>query len=117
VESSSKIDAASAPYHRILLMTLYATGVRNAELTHLKVSDIATFRCDFRLASSQRQRLFRLVIDVGDYLILRLLVVGRQLLWSKLESHFVNLASKVERNLVVAMVHWRAGVRREAALT
>ena len=32
------------PYHRTLLMTLYATGVRRAELTHLKVSDIDSQR-------------------------------------------------------------------------
>ena len=38
------IDAALTPYHRILLMTLYAAGTRNAELTHLKVSDIDSKR-------------------------------------------------------------------------
>jgi integrase/recombinase XerD len=38
------IDAALTPYHRALLMTLYATGVRRAELTHLKVSDIDSQR-------------------------------------------------------------------------
>ena len=32
------------PFHRTLLMTLYATGVRRAELTHLKVSDIDSQR-------------------------------------------------------------------------
>ncbi|MGA9999948.1 MAG: hypothetical protein WBQ04_07510, partial [Candidatus Acidiferrales bacterium] len=37
-EVSQLIDAALTPYHRILLLTLYATGVRNAELTHLKVN-------------------------------------------------------------------------------
>jgi integrase/recombinase XerD len=37
------IDAASTR-RRIWLMTLYATGVRNAELTHLKVSDIDSQR-------------------------------------------------------------------------
>src|SRR5258708_1010820 len=36
--------AALTPYHRTLLMTLYATGVRRAELTHLKVSDIDSKR-------------------------------------------------------------------------
>ena len=39
-EVAQLIDAALTPYHRTLLMTLYATGVRRAELTHLKVSDI-----------------------------------------------------------------------------
>jgi hypothetical protein len=38
------MDAALTPYHRTLLMTLYATGVRRAELTHLKVSDIDSQR-------------------------------------------------------------------------
>ena len=38
------IDAAQTPYHRTLLMTLYATGVRRAELTHLRVSDIDSQR-------------------------------------------------------------------------
>jgi integrase/recombinase XerD len=43
-EVARLIDAALTPYRRILLMTLYATGVRNAELTHLKVSDIDSKR-------------------------------------------------------------------------
>src|SRR6266436_2489303 len=43
-EVTQLIDAALTPYHRILLMTLYATGARNAELTRLKVSDIDSKR-------------------------------------------------------------------------
>jgi site-specific recombinase XerD len=43
-EVARLIDAALTPFHRILLMTLYATGARNAELTHLKVSDIDSQR-------------------------------------------------------------------------
>jgi integrase/recombinase XerD len=43
-EVAQLIDAASTPLHRILLMTLYATGARNAELTRLKVSDIDSKR-------------------------------------------------------------------------
>jgi len=38
------IDAADSPFHRILLMTLYATGARRAEVAHLKVSDIDSQR-------------------------------------------------------------------------
>ena len=38
------IDAASTPFHRAVLMTLYATGVRRAELTHLKVTDVDSQR-------------------------------------------------------------------------
>src|SRR5260370_26655503 len=43
-EAARLIDAALTPYHRTLLITLYATGVRRAELTHLKVSDIDSNR-------------------------------------------------------------------------
>lgn len=43
-EVARLIDSALNPYHRILLMTLYGTGVRRAELTHLKVSDIDSKR-------------------------------------------------------------------------
>jgi integrase/recombinase XerD len=38
------IDAASTPFYRILLMALYATGLRRAELAHLKISDIDSER-------------------------------------------------------------------------
>jgi integrase/recombinase XerD len=43
-EVTQLIDSALTAYHRILLMTLCASGVRNAELTHLKVSDIDSRR-------------------------------------------------------------------------
>ncbi len=38
------IEAAPTPFYRTILMTLYGTGVRRAELTHLKVSDIDSRR-------------------------------------------------------------------------
>ena len=43
-EVARLIDAASTPFHRLLLMMLYATGARRAELTHLKVTDIDSQR-------------------------------------------------------------------------
>jgi site-specific recombinase XerD len=43
-EVGQLIDAAETPFHRILLMTAYATGVRRAELAHLKISDIDSQR-------------------------------------------------------------------------
>src|SRR5215831_16520084 len=43
-EVAQLINAASTSYHRTLLMTLYATGVRRAELTHMKVSDVDSQR-------------------------------------------------------------------------
>src|ERR1022692_3323709 len=43
-EVARLIDAADSPFHRILLMTLYATGARRAEAANLKVSDIDSQR-------------------------------------------------------------------------
>jgi integrase/recombinase XerD len=43
-EVARLIDAARPPLHRTLLMTLYATGLRRAELARLKVSDIDSQR-------------------------------------------------------------------------
>ena len=34
------IESAITPFHRTILMTLYATGVRRAELANLKITDI-----------------------------------------------------------------------------
>jgi integrase len=39
-EVARLIDAAEFPFHRILLMTRYATGARRAEVARLKISDI-----------------------------------------------------------------------------
>ena len=43
-EVARMIDAAGLPLHRIVLMTLYGTGVRRMELIHLKVADIDSAR-------------------------------------------------------------------------
>ena len=43
-EVAQLIDAASTAFHRALLMTLYATGARNAEVTRLKFSDVDSKR-------------------------------------------------------------------------
>src|SRR5215813_6526573 len=43
-EVARLIDAALTPIHRAILMTLYATGLRRAELTRLRVTDIDTER-------------------------------------------------------------------------
>jgi len=43
-EVARLIDAAGTPFHRTVLMTLYATGVRRAELTHLKITDVDSQR-------------------------------------------------------------------------
>ncbi|MGA9470872.1 MAG: tyrosine-type recombinase/integrase [Terriglobales bacterium] len=43
-EVARLIDAAEFPFHRILLMTLYATSAHRAEVAHLKISDIDSRR-------------------------------------------------------------------------
>ena len=43
-EVARLIEAADTPFHRILLMTMYATGARRAEAAHLKVGDIDSQR-------------------------------------------------------------------------
>ena len=43
-EVSQLINSARNPFDRVLLMTLYATGARRAEVTRLKVSDIDSQR-------------------------------------------------------------------------
>jgi site-specific recombinase XerD len=43
-EVAQLIDAARPPLHRTLLMTLYATGLRRAELARLKVTDVDSQR-------------------------------------------------------------------------
>jgi integrase/recombinase XerD len=43
-EVAQLIDAVSTAFHRTLLMTLYATGARNAEVTRLKFSDVDSKR-------------------------------------------------------------------------
>jgi integrase/recombinase XerD len=55
-EVAQLIDAARSPYQRILLMTLYATGVRNAELARLKVSDIDSQRMVIHIQGGKGRR-------------------------------------------------------------
>ena len=43
-EVARLIDATETPFQRILIMTLYATGARRAEVAHLKVADIDSER-------------------------------------------------------------------------
>lgn len=43
-EVARLIESAPSPFHRTILMTLYATGVRRAELVHLKVTDVDSER-------------------------------------------------------------------------
>jgi site-specific recombinase XerD len=43
-EVAQLIDSAVTPFHHILLMALYATGLRRAELARLKITDIDSHR-------------------------------------------------------------------------
>jgi site-specific recombinase XerD len=55
-EVAQLIAAASTAFHRTLLLTLYATGVRRAELTHLKGSDIDSQRMVIHLQGGKGRK-------------------------------------------------------------
>jgi len=55
-EVAQLIDGARTPYHRVLLMTLYATGARRAELTHLKLTDIDRQRMVIRIQGGKGRK-------------------------------------------------------------
>ena len=55
-EVAQLIDAACPPFHRTLLMTLYATGARCAELTHLKLSDIDNKRMVIHIQGGKERK-------------------------------------------------------------
>ncbi len=55
-EVAQLIDAARTPCHRTLLMTLYATGVRCAELTRLKIGDIDSKRMVIHVQGGKGRR-------------------------------------------------------------
>lgn len=43
-EVAHVIESADTPFHRTILLTLYGTGVRRAELTRIKISDVDSQR-------------------------------------------------------------------------
>jgi integrase/recombinase XerD len=55
-EVARLINAAVLPFHRVLLMTMYATGVRRAELAHLKVGDIDSERMVIRIRGGKGRK-------------------------------------------------------------
>jgi integrase/recombinase XerD len=55
-EAVRLIDSASNLFHRAMLMTLYSTGMRRAELCHLKVADIDSVRMLINIRHGKRNR-------------------------------------------------------------
>ena len=55
-EAIRLIDAASNLFHRAMLMTLYSTGMRRAELCHLVVADIDSVRMLIHIRHGKRNR-------------------------------------------------------------
>jgi site-specific recombinase XerD len=55
-EVARLIQAAGTSFHRTLLMTLYATGARNAELTRLKFSDVDKQRMVIRIQGGKGRK-------------------------------------------------------------
>jgi site-specific recombinase XerD len=55
-EVARLIDAAPTPFYRTLLMTLYATGMRRAEVATLKISDIDSARMVIHVQEGKGRR-------------------------------------------------------------
>lgn len=55
-EVTRLIDSAVLPFHRALLMTLYSTGMRRAELAHLRVCDIDSERMLIRIRGGKGRK-------------------------------------------------------------
>jgi len=55
-EVAQLIDAACPPFHRTILLTLYATGARRAELTHLKLSDVDNKRMVIHIQGGKERK-------------------------------------------------------------
>jgi integrase/recombinase XerD len=55
-EAIRLIDSASNLFHRAMLMTLYSTGMRRAELCHLQVADIDSTRMLIHIRHGKRNR-------------------------------------------------------------
>jgi integrase/recombinase XerD len=55
-EAVRLIDSASNLFHRAMLMTLYSTGMRRAELCHLQVADIDSVRMLIHVRHGKRNR-------------------------------------------------------------
>ena len=55
-EVAQLIDAAPTPFYRTILMTFYASGIRNAELTRLKISDIDSQRMVIHIQGGQGRK-------------------------------------------------------------
>jgi site-specific recombinase XerD len=55
-EVARLIESAATPFHHTILMTLYGTGVRRAELAHLKVADIDSPRMVIHIRSGKGRK-------------------------------------------------------------
>jgi len=55
-EAVRLIDSASNLFHRAMLMTLYSTGMRRAEMCHLRVEDIDSDRMVIHIRHGKRNR-------------------------------------------------------------
>ena len=55
-EVARLIESAVNPFHRTILITLYATGVRRSELAHLKVADLDSERMVVHIRSGKGRK-------------------------------------------------------------
>jgi integrase/recombinase XerD len=70
-EFARLIDSAALPFHRVILMTLYATGARRAELAHLKVSNIDSERMVVRIRGGKGRKDREVMLSLNLFEVLR----------------------------------------------
>jgi integrase len=84
-EVAPRIDAAEMPFHRILLMTMYATGARRAEVARLKISAIDSQRMVIHIQGGKGRK-DRDVMGWSD-----ILGISKRTDWSLLYTQFLSL--------------------------
>jgi len=91
------IDGASNLFHRAILMTLYSTGMRRAELMHLKVNDIDSQRMVVRIRQGKGGK------DRDVPLSLTLLQTLREYwLWMKPQTYLFPSNHKIRKGLCIS---------------
>jgi integrase/recombinase XerD len=91
------IDAASNLFHRAILMTLYSTGMRRAELMHLKVNDIDNQRMVIRIHQGKGGK------DRDVPLSLKLLETLREYWrWMKPQTYLFPSNHKIRKGLCIS---------------
>ena len=82
-EVAHLIDSARSRFHRMILMTLYGTGARRAELTHLQIPDIDSRRMVIHIRGGKGRQ------DRDVMLSPTLLEALREYWWAQAQTHML----------------------------